>query len=411
MRQITAGGVKRALAVVVLGMALVAAFALFCTTAGAQVPPRTVGQGAFGPILPIPTTLWQLAPGLVPASGNYVYLESDPGDYIGQGQAYLYVPATAVLTVAQKSNANGPCLDVRVNGDKWWFGDFQAMNTLTDLEPGFYPNLLRFPGNPTQGGLDWEGDGRGSNTLTGWFVVDSVTYANDALTGVALRFELHSEGGTPALHGAIRWQAGDAAPQTATTVSLSAPSVSRYGAALLRGSLMSVATNGLADEPVTIRYWAGAWKTLGTVTTNAAGAWAVAIAPTTNTTYEAVFAGDAANAGSTSATATVLPRVYLSRPAAPKATRTTTRFTCSCLLRPRHAAGKFPVVFVCQRHTSGQWVNMLAFRARAANYSSYTRCTARMRLTMRGSWRICAVHLADALNAETISSWRSVKVR
>ena len=57
------------------------------------------------------------------------------------------------------------------------------------------------PPNETQAGLDWYGDRRGSNTLTGWFAVDSVTYANDALTGIDLRFELHSEGAAPALHG------------------------------------------------------------------------------------------------------------------------------------------------------------------------------------------------------------------
>jgi hypothetical protein len=408
MRQVTARGAKGALATVTLALALFTVLALSSTSAWAQSQPQTTSQGAFGPILPVPATLWQLAPGLVPASGNYVYLESDPGDYIGQGQAYLYVPATAVLTVTEE----GGLLSVDVNGDDWWYGKFKAMNTLTDIEPGYYPDLQRYPfNNPTQGGLDWYGDGRGSNTLTGWFAVDSVTYTNDALTAIDLRFELHSEGATPALHGAIHWQAGDASPQTATTLTLSAPSVSRYGSAVLSGSLKSVASNALANETVTIRYWAGAWKTFGSATTNTNGAYAIAAAPTTKTTYQAIFAGDSTNAGSTTTTATTLPMVYLSKPTAPKATRTTTTFTCSCLLKPRHAAGKYPVIFLCQHYVSGHWVNKLAFKARAANYSSYTKCSARMRLSAKGSWRICAVHLADSLNAATASGWRSVKVR
>jgi len=47
--------------------------------------------------------------------------------------------------------------------------------------------------------------GRGCNTLTGWFVVDSVTYNEIALTAIDLRFEQHCEGDLPALHGEIHW--------------------------------------------------------------------------------------------------------------------------------------------------------------------------------------------------------------
>ena len=122
------------------------------------------------------------------------------------------------------------------------------------------------PPNETQAGLDWYGDRRGSNTLTGWFAVDSVTCATDALTGIDLRFELHSEGAAPALHG------------------------------------------------------------------------------------------------------------------------------------------------VCQHYVSGHWLNKLAVESHATNYTGYTKCSARIRLKTKGSWRSCAVRLADSLNAATVSGWRSVKV-
>src|SRR5512146_116309 len=58
---------------------------------------------------------------VTPANGNYVYLESDPGDFVGQGRAYLYVPATAVLNVS----ASAGLLSVGVNGDERWYGRFQ----------------------------------------------------------------------------------------------------------------------------------------------------------------------------------------------------------------------------------------------------------------------------------------------
>jgi len=155
-----------------------------------------------GPINPPPAGLWQPAAGSTPATGNYVYLQSDAGDYIGQGATYTYAPASATLSVA----ANAGRLTVGVTGNEWWSGDFQAMNTLTQLQPGYYSGLQRYPfHNPALGGLNWSGSGRGCNTLQGWFVIDNVTYTGGTLTTIDLRFEQHCEGFPPALHGVVHW--------------------------------------------------------------------------------------------------------------------------------------------------------------------------------------------------------------
>jgi hypothetical protein len=83
------------------------------------------------------------------------------------------------------------------------------MSGITELQPGYYANLERYPfHNPANGGLDWIGEGRGCNTLTGWFAVDSVTYNSGTLSAIDLRFEQHCEGGPAALHGQIHWTAG-----------------------------------------------------------------------------------------------------------------------------------------------------------------------------------------------------------
>jgi hypothetical protein len=157
------------------------------------------------PVNPPPAGLWTpLA--FTPPAGNYLHLESDTGDYIGGGATYDYTQANAFLNVS----ATGGHLTVGVTGDQGWYGDFQAMSTLTRLEPGYYANLRRFPfQNPIRGGLSWSGEGRGCNTLTGWFVVDAVTYSGSTLTSIDLRFEQHCEGGGPALHGQIHWAPGD----------------------------------------------------------------------------------------------------------------------------------------------------------------------------------------------------------
>jgi hypothetical protein len=155
-----------------------------------------------GPVNPPPAGLWEPAPGATPATGNFVYLQSDAGDYIGQGQVYTHTPENAGLAVRAEAGE----LTVQVDGGATWWGSFQAMSTLDRLQPGYYGNLQRHPfHNPVKGGLSWSGQGRGCNTLQGWFVVDSVTYVDDRLASISMRFEQHCEGGLPALRGAIRW--------------------------------------------------------------------------------------------------------------------------------------------------------------------------------------------------------------
>jgi hypothetical protein len=155
-----------------------------------------------GPVNPVPAGLWRPAPGSTPASGNYVYLNSDAGDYIGAGFTYTYTQANATIALA----TNGGYLSVTVNGAQWWYGDFRTMNTLSQLEPGYYADLRRYPfHNPLKGGLSWHGEGRGCNRLLGWFAIDRITYVNGNLTALDLRFEQRCEGGTAALHGAIHW--------------------------------------------------------------------------------------------------------------------------------------------------------------------------------------------------------------
>lgn len=159
-----------------------------------------------GPINPVPTTLWKPAAGTTPSTGNYIYLESASGDYIGQGQSYTYTPTDATLTL----NAVDGHLAVRVQGNQVWTGDFQGKSELAQLQPGYYPNLTRYPFHDTTvGGLSWSGDGRGCNTLTGWFAIDSVTYVDGTLRAIDLRFEQHCEGASAALRGEIHWTADD----------------------------------------------------------------------------------------------------------------------------------------------------------------------------------------------------------
>lgn len=369
-----------------------------------------IAAASAGPVVPIPATLWQPPSACVPPSGDYVLLISDPGDWVGDGRAYLYTAADAVLKTSI-SDVDGH-LKVDVTGDEYWHGDFEPMSTLSQLEPGYYPDLERYPfHNPTKGGLDWYGEGRGSNTLSGWFVVDSVTYSGATLTSIDLRFELHSDAGTPALHGAIHLGGATPAPKALTTLALAAPTTCRYGSAKLGGTLQNAATQQLANRSISILYnTGGSWRVLSSATTDAGGAYVLPADPVTATTYQAIYAGSATDSGSTSDAMKVLPGVFLSKPSAPRSTRTTASFLCSCTLKPRHPAGSHPVQFDCQHRQSGRWISLILVSARAADSAAGSKCSAKIRLTTRGAWRIRAVHQADDGNAATATGWKSVTV-
>ena len=159
-----------------------------------------------GPLLTPPVGLWQPAIGVVPSSGNYFYLESEAGDSVGSGGTYLYTPDTSVIRI----NAVDRRLSVDAYGDEEWDAEFKVMISLDQLEVGYYGQLQRYPfHNEARGGIRVSGEGRNCSNLTGWFVVDSVTYDATSLEAFELRFEQICEGSTAALHGAIRWDVND----------------------------------------------------------------------------------------------------------------------------------------------------------------------------------------------------------
>ncbi len=154
-----------------------------------------------GPQVPPPANLWQPASGTTPATGNYVYLVSDPGDWVGDGRTYTYTPANATLT----TQTGNRFFQMNVSGQENWTGNFLGMNVIEAMQPGYYGQIQRYGGNPTRGSMDWSGQGRGCNTISGWFVIDSITFAANELASIDLRFEQHCEEGVPALRGKIHW--------------------------------------------------------------------------------------------------------------------------------------------------------------------------------------------------------------
>ena len=161
-----------------------------------------------------------LTPCLVRADFARLTLQSDPGDWIGQGNNYdiVYdttaspaslVAASATLPIGGTPSYLSFTLDRNWGGDTYSRLEFSSWELGTPLTAGVYLDAQRAafasPGHP---GLDVSFQHRGSNTLTGQFTVISIAYAPDgSLANFTATFEQHSEGAAPALHGMLVYSA------------------------------------------------------------------------------------------------------------------------------------------------------------------------------------------------------------
>jgi PASTA domain len=139
-----------------------------------------------------------------------VSMTSDPGDYIGQGRPWSYTVADALIVAG--GSRQGVGFGVDGADGSWWSADF-VPGRGDILAPGRYPNATRYPFNGDGPGLSVTGNGRGCNTLTGEFTVNSANWWPEGnLRGFSVSFIQHCEGGTPALRGTFEYRAGDATP-------------------------------------------------------------------------------------------------------------------------------------------------------------------------------------------------------
>ena len=133
-----------------------------------------------------------------------VYVNSQTGDYVGQGGEAGFGVADAGFSVSRLDNRVSIALEAGAL-TSWGFA-FAAPPGMT-LGPGVYEGAQRFPLSPAVPGLEVEGEGRGCSTVTGRFVVFEAAYgAGGVVQSFAADFEQHCEGGGPALFGSVRYR-------------------------------------------------------------------------------------------------------------------------------------------------------------------------------------------------------------
>src|SRR5438552_3995658 len=146
----------------------------------------------------------------LPTSGSFLYLNSQSGDWIGQGQERLFTPADGKIGGALRGSRFGGAVYLASTG---WDVAMSAPDG-RPLVVGSYTGASRAAfqaaGSP---GLEITGEGRGCNTLTGQFDVTELAFSSlGEITAFDATFEQHCEGLTPALYGRIRIESPAPAP-------------------------------------------------------------------------------------------------------------------------------------------------------------------------------------------------------
>jgi hypothetical protein len=153
-----------------------------------------------------------------PAQVATLSLQSQPGDYIGQGQNLTITYTVSEISAGVRRFANGDPAGVaftvgQVIPDP---NTYSTLNFGTDaLGTLFQSGVYGLPGNtaqrapfaqPGHAGLDVTFQNRGSNNLNGNFTINNLSLYTDQsgilqIGSFAASFEQHSEGAAPALFG------------------------------------------------------------------------------------------------------------------------------------------------------------------------------------------------------------------
>jgi hypothetical protein len=137
--------------------------------------------------------------------------QSEPGDYIGQGQTETFHLTGTQFQVTADPSGSQVQFAIPPSGGTWWRLTLQSPSGA--LSPGYYNNATRWPfqlaGVP---GLDFSGSGRGCNQSTGRFLVAAAAFSGSQVERFHARFEQHCEGFSVALRGQIWIDASGAAP-------------------------------------------------------------------------------------------------------------------------------------------------------------------------------------------------------
>lgn len=136
---------------------------------------------------------------------TYIHIDSGSGEFIGQGEEFTLTPLNGAFSV-DVPNTENDAVTFNWTGDTWWDLRLQAPSAAA-LSTGNYEDAMRYGfADDSRPGLDFSGDGRGCNTLTGRFVVYEAAFTGPgAVDRFAADFLQACEGSTSGLFGRVRY--------------------------------------------------------------------------------------------------------------------------------------------------------------------------------------------------------------
>ncbi len=136
---------------------------------------------------------------------TFLTLNSQPGDYIGQGITQTFTPSDGTFSVSNSSDTVSISFNTPTYS-QFWNLDFGSATTVK-FGRGEYDGAQRTAfRSPTRPGIDVFGDGRGCNIDSGRFLVSDFALNPDGtIARLAIDFEQHCEGAPPALFGSFRY--------------------------------------------------------------------------------------------------------------------------------------------------------------------------------------------------------------
>ena len=136
---------------------------------------------------------------------TFLTLISQPGDLVGQGATETYTPSDGTFSVTNSTNTVSISFQTPTVSHFWslQFGSPTSHKFGRGEYEGAQRTAFR---SPTRPGIDVSGDGRGCNTDTGRFLVTDFALNSDGtIARLAIDFEQHCEGASPALYGSFRY--------------------------------------------------------------------------------------------------------------------------------------------------------------------------------------------------------------
>jgi len=156
----------------------------------------------------LPTTNYNTGGVATPPSARsdkmYLSFSSSKGDYIGGGKKVTYTQANGTFTAQVRDNGNEVVINFN-GGSDWWSVTFAAPKG-QKLSSGGYNGAQRAAFHaPNRPGLDFDGSGRGCNTLAGSFVIKSIEISNNVLLDLDATFTQQCGDDGPPLYGRVRY--------------------------------------------------------------------------------------------------------------------------------------------------------------------------------------------------------------